>query len=170
MFATPLERAVRRQVRARLHSSDVLWREYLPRRRIERWGMARRIGGASLFTLGLLTMAAMFAVMQVGLGILATQGPNAGKHNGPFLPLAFNAMLLTGASLARISDLRKALTRSNLLATCAYFPVADRDFRRQCISAWAGLAASFIFTPAVFSWLAHGRELQKERPEVEVTY
>ena len=83
MFATPLERAVRRQVRARLRSSEILWREYVPRRRIERWRAAGRLGYAVFMTWALMLMTAVFAVVQIGLGVLADKGPFAGKGNGP---------------------------------------------------------------------------------------
>ena len=130
MFATPWERAVRRQVRARLRSSELLWREYLPRRRIERWCMVGRFFRPLVFVFGIPLMAVMFALLQLGLGLLADQGPMVGKHNGPILPLAFNAVLLIGVGFTAIADLRKALTRSKELAECAYFPMSDRDFRR----------------------------------------
>lgn len=162
MFATPLERAVRRQVRARLRSSELLWREYLPRRRIERWHLAGRLLLVLLTPL-MLAVAIfalyMAAVVQLGIGLVEKEGPLVGTDNGPLLPLAFNSIIFTGATLLGISELRSALTRSKNLARCAYFPVADANFRRERVMKTAGYWLYALFTAPVFIWLARGHEL-----------
>jgi hypothetical protein len=163
MFATPFERAARRQVRARLRSSEILWREYLPRRRIERW---RLVGQRFLVLMSPLMVAtAIFAVfvaavLQLGVGLLLEEGPLVGTDNGPLLPLAFNSVFLTGATLLGISALRSVLIRSKQLTWCAYYPVADSDFRRERVmkGAWF-LFCGPLLTAPVYIWLAQGGEL-----------
>lgn len=150
MLATPLKRAIRRQVRARLRSSEILWREYLPRRRIERWRLA---GHLLLAFMSPLMVAAivfglfMAAVLQLGVGLLEKKGPLVGTDNGSLLPLASNSILLSGAILVGVSALRSVLIRSKQLTWCAYYPVADSDFRRGVALVAIALPCDRIYVP-----------------------
>jgi len=160
-IGSKFERRMRSLVRQEVRSSDVLWREYLPRRRMARWDKAGAVTLIVITALGCPMMAACFSLPFLGIGIFVEEGPHAGQGNGDLLPLAFQAITTAGWLAGIVFGLRRALYRSRDLALLAYFPLPDqRHLRRQIVEvACASVLIVLTMGCVVLAYLAWQSDL-----------
>ncbi|HEV3024702.1 MAG TPA: hypothetical protein VGX76_19635, partial [Pirellulales bacterium] len=155
-LASPFERRMRPLVRQQVRSSDVLWKEYVRRKRAAFRETALSlvgvlyvgVAGTAFLTVSMMGVAA-------GPGLFTEERPWFGKGNGDVLPLAFQAIMFASWFVVSVSTLRIGLHRARDLACVASFPLSDQQYlcRRLAFVAASSIGVALL-NGAVMAYLS----------------